>query len=937
MAGAVAAVVCALAASASWALAASATRGRARRIRAVVAGWPALAAVAEVLRAGDVPWAGPAADALVVAGTGAVILGLALAAGGRRPPARLTRPWAAPLAVAAVAGTAAAAASWLLDPRAHPPGGTAVLALARIAVAVAVLTVLARLAAGLRPPALPPRHGRRIAVATLAGLFLVAAAVAAAGHDETAALTTARLLAAAGFVVLAAVPWAGAPAQQGAAQAPKGQGAPWGPWGRLRAAGVVTVRLLPEVFTVLAAAGLAVRAVDGGLDPVTAAVLATLILAMLGVLAVARRAVADGLGSERRAQAQLVAVLDETGDAVLDIDAAGCVTRANPATARLLHRSADALCGRDLAELALPEQRRPLREALSAVQSRAGAAGSVDISLAPPATGSVRIRLRGVPGGAVAVLTDTSPATVLRAELEWLSRFDPATGLPNRAQVLEAIDAGLRRGDVVSVLCLDVVGFAAVNHRFGSAAGDALLAEVAGRVRAAIADPAGRADLADVPGRRLAGRLGGDEFVVVLRAAAGDGPERPAGAVSDQPDTSVVALVSRLREAMSPPFRVADRSVRLSLSIGVAGSRHPARLPPGNAAAPELLHRAELATLAAQRSRNGRAVRWQPTLAERAKRRVDLAIGVHRALDSGRLELAYQPIVRLSDGVIVSAEALIRVHPDDDAPEALAGLAGLVSPAELAEVADESGLSRALAEWVLRTAVQEGARWRDAGHDVRVGVNMSVRQLSWPGLVDVVRATLAAWSLPADRLIIEITEGQLIGEGEPAAAVVRRLRRAGVDLFIDDFGTGYASLSYLPRMPVRGIKIDRTLLAGLGRDERATTLAQAMIWTAHALGMSVVAEGLESPQMVRDVRELGADAGQGFALGAAVPGELLLPLLSRSPLDLTAGRAETPPPGRNGARTAPTGIGPASGSAASGSRTADRRVISDGETASGSD
>jgi EAL domain-containing protein (putative c-di-GMP-specific phosphodiesterase class I) len=191
-----------------------------------------------------------------------------------------------------------------------------------------------------------------------------------------------------------------------------------------------------------------------------------------------------------------------------------------------------------------------------------------------------------------------------------------------------------------------------------------------------------------------------------------------------------------------------------------------------------------------------------------------------------------------------------------------------------------------MGQWVLRQATQRASLWRRLGHDLFVAVNMSVRQMSEQGFVAGVRRALADSELEAGQLVIEITEGQLVGEEDPVRGVIEELRRDGVQFVIDDFGTGYSSLSYLKTMPVRAIKLDRTLLDGIGTDPRATTLARGVVGVARALGLVVVAEGLESLEAARLVRDLGAWAGQGFALHPPLREDELLDVLSGAPLDL---------------------------------------------------
>jgi len=700
------------------------------------------------------------------------------------------------------------------------------------------------------------------------------------------------------YLVAAAVPFVPpAPARPtGAARiTPRAQAPRW-------------ARALPYLLVGAAVTALIAAAFAGNSGPVSLLLVALVVCGLAAVQGLALRENARLLHDLADSRSRLVALVENTSDVILGIDAIGRVVSANAAASRLLHRRPDVMTGLEVGELAVPEHRAALRAAVDDVVHHRRATHRVEVRLAPPATGSAELRMRAVADGVVANLSDVTEAVRLRERLERLSRYDEMTGLANRVHLLAEITGWLRAGLPVAVLYCDLDGFKAVNDRFGHLAGDDVLAEAARRLQ----DVA-----AELPGERaLVARIGGDEFVMALVRT---------------PEMQLTTATDLVLASMRPTFPVADRAVRVGLSVGVAASwdtGRPPGLPPGPAPldgdADDLLHRADVAMFAAKQAGRFQAVRWDPAIQARALRRVDIAIGLRRALDSHRLALAYQPLVRLSDGAVVGVEALLRVEPGDDAPGALAGLPDLVSPAELVEVAEDTGEITEVGHWVITEATLQAARWLELGHDVFVTVNVSVRQLATEGIVEFVRDALATARLPASALVVEITEGQLLTEGDPAWDAVGQLRAMGVMLVIDDFGTGYSSLAYLRRMPVRGVKLDKALLADLATDSRARTLARAVIAAARALGLLVVAEGLETVEAARIVRDLGVWAGQGFALYEGMPADDVTAVLAAPPAGLGAPR---PVPRRAGGPGRPDGGRPDGGRPGGATRSAGPRVV----------
>ncbi len=855
----------------SWLNAMRANRPFRHREAALLVCWAALSASARLFALLPGPPAQIIADLLLL--TAAVLALLAVAGVVRRITAAIGGLGRA-LAQSALISTSLVTLAWVLTGAPLAPPATDLLSALPAVVDLATCALILRLAM-LVPEAVTRTGNRNRLLLCAAAVALVAGGnvlrgLAGLGVGTPTALQAVVVVI--GYLLAAQVPRIGVLPAAGSPRP------------------VAGMRMLPYVLVsvaILAVCGQAVFSATGAVPVVLAtAAVASMVALQALTLRENDRLVADLTSSRKR----LTALVENTSDLIVRLDANGRVLAANAAAVRLLHRTPLSLAGRSFDDLARAEDRRTVREAVLSVTRGRLESAQVELRLAAPATGTAQLRLRAVDGGAVANLNDVTDAVELRQRLERLARYDQMTGLVNRSHLLEVVGAWLAEPDVdVVVLYADLDGFKAVNDRFGHGAGDRVLTEVATRLDAF----AGAVDARRV----LVGRVGGDEFVIGLEGIGGPAASRAA---------------QRVVEAIAPSFVIGDRTVQLGVSVGLAGSgpsfgpvelrdrlgsdASPSgpddpRAPAGDAGAAELVHRADLAMYAAKASGRAQVAGWDPELEERARRRVDLAIGLRGALDTGKLTVAYQPIVRLADGVVVGAEALLRLPPGVDPALLAPGLDALVSPAELVAVAEDSGTINELGEWVLTQAVQQAAQWERAGHQASVSVNMSVQQLVQPTFVDSVRSILRSCGLPQGRLVLELTESQLVGETGPAVTALERLREAGIRLAIDDFGTGYSSLSYLRRMPVQLVKIDRTLLDDVGVDPRATALARSVVAMARDLGLLVVAEGMEDMATVRVLRDLGAYAGQGFALSTALPPEKFAAMLAGPALDLNHGPA----------------------------------------------
>jgi len=403
---------------------------------------------------------------------------------------------------------------------------------------------------------------------------------------------------------------------------------------------------------------------------------------------------------------------------------------------------------------------------------------------------------------------------------------DPLTGLANRALCRDRIEHALaiseRAGTAAAVLFVDLDNFKRVNDLFGHAAGDALLISLAGRMSAAVR-----------PADTVA-RLGGDEFVVVCE---------------DVDERTALALGWRVAAAVQEPAETG--ATPLSASIGIAFGTTGATDPD------VLIGHADAAAYRAKERGSGRVEMFDEGLRRRAADRVQTESDLEGALERRELELVFQPIVSLSDGATVGHEALLRWRR-------LGGRA--INPAEFIPVAEESGLIIPIGSWVLEHACRQGgALATEPG--AWISVNLSARQVAQPDLLDVVARALRAADLTPSSLCLELTETALLGVTPAIAENLDALHKLGVRLVLDDFGTGYSSFQHLTDFPIDMVKIDRSFIANLGRAEHDTAVIASVVSMASALGLGVIAEGVESEEQAAALRELGCPLAQGYHFG----------------------------------------------------------------------
>jgi diguanylate cyclase (GGDEF)-like protein len=415
---------------------------------------------------------------------------------------------------------------------------------------------------------------------------------------------------------------------------------------------------------------------------------------------------------------------------------------------------------------------------------------------------------------------------------------DALTGLANRALFLDRLRSLTAAGSPLAVLFLDLDDFKLVNDGWGHGTGDRLLCEVAGRLRAAVR-----------PGDLVA-RLGGDEFTVLCEGVSG---EREA-----------LVIAERLREALDEPFEIAGqrRLVRASIGCRVATSAC-------HGAAEALLRDADVAMYQAKDKGRNRIELYSEETRRRIVRRLEIEQELRAALETGGLAVHYQPQVDLLTGRVAGVEALARwTHPR----------LGEISPAEFIAVAEESGLIGPLGSLVLEQTCRQLSAWRSQGLQLAATVNVSAHQLDDPGFADDVARCIGSAGLSPSSLCLELTESALMGAGAEPRHALASLKGLGVYVAIDDFGTGYSSLASLKRLPVEVVKVDRSFVDGLGTDSDDSAIVAAILSLAHAMGLHVIAEGVETRLQAAELVALGCTIGQGFLWSAAVPGERIAAL-----------------------------------------------------------
>ncbi len=459
------------------------------------------------------------------------------------------------------------------------------------------------------------------------------------------------------------------------------------------------------------------------------------------------------------------------------------------------------------------------------------------------------------------VMLDVTDVREAEAHVAFVSHHDPLTSLPNRAMFEESVDLAIARarraGDAVAVMMIDVDDFKLVNDSLGHEMGDALISELAARLREATRDT------------DMVARQGGDEFLLLLAdLERGTAPGIPNA--TDGATLVAESVATRVQEALRVPFELGGTEVYVNASIGVA------MFPNHASKAPELIRHADTAMYRSKRTAPGGYSIYVDEEQDLLGK-LSLSTRLRKAVENQNWELHYQPIVELSggsvDGPMTGVEALIRWKDPNG---------GLVPPGDFIPLAEEMGLIEAIGDWVVDELARQGAAWRAEGLELELAFNLSPRQLWRPEVGDRIMERILAAQLNPRQVLVEITETAAMTDPERTLRILRDLRSRGLRIALDDFGTGYSSLSRLKDLPVDVLKVDRSFVRDVSTHPTNRSMVQAIVQLAHALGMTPLAEGIETEDDRRFLVDRGCPLGQGYLFSPPVPAGAILARYRRS-------------------------------------------------------
>ena len=427
----------------------------------------------------------------------------------------------------------------------------------------------------------------------------------------------------------------------------------------------------------------------------------------------------------------------------------------------------------------------------------------------------------------MAIKEDITDKKIAEDRLNYLARFDLLTGLPNGMQLEESVEyavkLGKRNNGNFAVMFLDIDHFKDINDTLGHRSGDILLKEIAQRLKGLIRDV------------DSVGRLGGDEFIFLLQNTDAEG---------------VMYVIKKMLDIISNPLEIDQNELTVTASAGIA-------IYPFDGLDQETLYKnADAAMYRAKKNGRNNYAFFTPEMQKSTARNLQLINSLHHALQRDELRVVYQPQISALDGRIIGAESLLRwKHPE----------LGDISPAEFIPLAEESGLILPIGEWVLRTAIQQAKSWIDSGFEpMIIAVNISAVQFRHPNLPELVSKILDEVGLSAKYLEIELTEAVAMHDPQAAYTIMDDLYERGIRMSIDDFGTGYSSLSYLKKFKVYKLKIDQSFVHDISTDPEDKAIVNAIISMSHSLGLTTIAEGVETLEQLEYLREQGCDEIQGY-------------------------------------------------------------------------
>jgi diguanylate cyclase (GGDEF)-like protein/PAS domain S-box-containing protein len=564
----------------------------------------------------------------------------------------------------------------------------------------------------------------------------------------------------------------------------------------------------------------------------------------------------------RAAEARNAAILAAIPDLLFELDIEGRYIDFHSPRAELLVAPAETFIGKTLADILPPAAALVCMAALQAAHVDGSSSGQQYELRLPHGVFWFELSVSrkradpDQPARFIVLSRDITERKEAEQKILRLAYFDSLTGLPNRQSFLERVDGEIRRAQVhddkLGILFLDLDGFKNVNDTLGHGAGDLALQFTADRLREAVrsADLVSRTTepVADVE----IARLGGDEFTALI--------------LNIKHPQDAHAIAGRILQLMREPFMLNGQDVMLTASIGIA------LYPEDGDDAATLLKHADTALYHAKDSGRDNCQYYSASLTRVAMQRMQLEGDLRSALERDEFSLVYQPQIDAVSGCIQSMEALIRWNRPGH---------GLFAPLEFIPVAEQCGLIVPIGQWVLRTACADAARWQHDGHPLRVAVNLSPVQLKEPNLVQMVLDVLAQTGLAPALLEFEVTESTVMADTAATMTTLHAFRACGVHIALDDFGTGYSSLSYLKRMPLGNLKVDRSFVMGLPGDYESYAIVRAILSMAESLGLRVTAEGVETLEQARVLKDMACNSLQGFYFSHPVVAAALPDLLAQ--------------------------------------------------------